>query len=485
MKLTILLCLPFLIVAGERVRGSITQDQPLLHAASERGWLIRNDYPKVTSSDSGNRQRGDFRYYWSKLTRGSIEREPFGSGLTEYFHNQDFTYSAQEQTVASISATGDIMFQHNIDNSPTANLYGTPGQLLFGADFVTANLESPLNFEKRPRGFPRFNLDKKMFEKLAGNGKKQFNLFATANNHMFDDGIRGVISTKSILDSCGILSVGTARSAQEQDQFPIVSVKGIKTAFIAFAFGTNRVKQPQTPFYGNIVKLNDINHDQQDFSPIFDQIDSAKARGAEVIWVNLHWGAEWELYPPVRNVTLAHQLAERGATVIIGHHPHCLQPMEKFTTSDGRETFIAYSLGNITFNYHWIEPAKTGGVVSIDFARTLKGMVRISKVNFVPTYHAMNIKWGDKTVGINSQIWGIDEAALALAIDPKHSGFNRRNRKEIMIYTHQLHTAIIGKQAHTILYKPAADQFSAVEWLIQNEQLTADQSGEKNTLPRN
>lgn len=460
----LLLCFLVSITHAQRLRGDLEKDIQLLKDARARGWLIRSDSPKITNSDSGDRRKGDFRYYWSKLRHGSIEIEPSGSNLKSYFDNQDFTFSQkdiQESSAVSISATGDIMFQKNIGRD-TANLYGDAGKFLFSADFVTGNLEAPLDFNKRNRGFPRFNINKTMFEKLASDGfGRKFDLFATANNHLLDGGVEGVIRTKNILDSCGILSVGTARSREEQDQFPIVDIKGIKTAFLSYSFGTNRVIPPKDSFYGNLVKLNDIVPEAQDFSLIFNQIDSAKARGAEVIWVNLHWGAEWELYPPVRNVALAHQLAERGATVIIGHHPHCLQPMERFVTADGRETFIAYSLGNITFNYHWIEPAKTGSVVKVDLARTVSGSVAISNVRFMPTYHQMKVTMGDGVFGMNSTIWPLDKALLELQSNPKSSQFNRRNRKELVLYTHQFHSVILGNQAESIVESP--EQFRLVE----------------------
>ncbi len=483
-KLILLICVCISMTFAQKLTGSIEKDTKILREARSRGWLVRSDSPKVTSSDSGDRRKGDFRYYWSKLRHGSIEVEPVGSGLKSYFENQDFTFTPnnpEASSVVTISATGDVMFQNSIAKDESLKLYGSVAPFLFGADYVTGNLESPLNFDKRNRGFPRFNLDKTMFEKLTRDGKgNRFDLVATANNHLLDGGIEGLVRTKEILDSCGIKSVGTARSADEQNSFPIETIKGIKTAFLAYSFGSNRIASPEESFYCNILKLNDIEPDSQDFSLIFDQIDSAKARGAEVIWVNLHWGAEWELYPPVRNVALAHRLAERGATVIIGHHPHCLQPMERFITADGRETFIAYSLGNITFNYHWIEPAKTGGVVNVDLVRTESGSVAINGVRFMPTYHQMKVALGDGVFGLNSKIWPLDEAILTLQTQQNDSPFNRRNQKEILLYAHQVHSIIFGKHAKTVVVEPT--MFTNVESVLYGDDPAASNNLRENSV---
>ena len=92
---------------------------------------------------------------------------------------------------------------------------------------------------------------------------------------------------------------------------------------------------------------------------------AAAARQADAVVVSVHWGIEYEQQPREAEVALAHRLAEAGALVVLGHHPHVLQPVELYPRADGRTALIAYSLGNFVSNQsrhylHGVTPEKVG-----------------------------------------------------------------------------------------------------------------------------
>jgi poly-gamma-glutamate capsule biosynthesis protein CapA/YwtB (metallophosphatase superfamily) len=452
-----LLTLPALSLASSS--GISQEEKALFKLARERGWLLRDDHPVITSSDSAERAKGDFFYYLGKLLGGAIELEPVGSGFKTYFRDMDFTFHGGDhhETRAVISAVGDIMTSPSLTLQSSPNLYAYPGDFIFSTDLATGNLETTANFKQRPHGFPVFNVNQPMFDALIGKGfhGSQYGLLVTANNHMFDFGERNVRSTLDILDQYGIKHVGTARSPKEEDSFPILDVNGIRIAFLSYGYGVNRRRVPEEKYYGNLIYLNSLIPGKLDTELILRQIREARARGADIVWLNLHWGAEWELYPPVRNVEMAHQLIEAGADVIMGHHPHCLQPMERYVAKDGREAFIAYSLGNLTFNYKAFPQAKMAGAVRLYLFKDTNDHARIKKAEFLPTIHYQNAG--------HHFILPVDESVLAIKNGSFPHPLTKRIRKELLLNQFFLHNTILPSHTDQLLPAREKTAFDQVE----------------------
>ncbi len=156
---------------------------------------------------------------------------------------------------------------------------------------------------------------------------------STASNHTLDHGPAGVTRTLNTLDKAGLRHTGSARSAAEADKPLITEVKGVKVAQIAFAFGFNGREVPKDkPWLVN----------QNDFGRISAAEKKARAAGAEVVILSIHWGRENQPNASGPQLALARRIArETGIDLVIGHHAHVVQPMEKV---DG--TWIAYGLGN-------------------------------------------------------------------------------------------------------------------------------------------
>ena len=124
---------------------------------------------------------------------------------------------------------------------------------------------------------------------------------------------------------------------------------GVKIALLAYTFSTNGIAlDPDRTFGANVVRFNALRDADYDPDLVHHHIELARKRGADLIVSSHHWGVEFEYYPPARIVTRAHELLDAGIDIIVGHHPHILNPTEWHVTPDGRTTVCLYSLGNLT-----------------------------------------------------------------------------------------------------------------------------------------
>lgn len=156
---------------------------------------------------------------------------------------------------------------------------------------------------------------------------------SSASNHTLDHGPAGVTRTLNALDKAGLRHTGSARSKAEADKPLITEVKGVKVGQISFAFGFNGREVPKDkPWIVN----------QNRFDAIAAAEKKARAAGAEVVILSIHWGRENQPNASASQLKLARRIAEEtGINLLLGHHAHVVQPMEKV---DG--TWIAYGLGN-------------------------------------------------------------------------------------------------------------------------------------------
>ena len=221
-----------------------------------------------------------------------------------------------------------------------------------GADLAVVNLECPLG--GRPyTGYPCFSAPDSYAQRLKDVG---FDLFLTANNHCLDRRDKGLVRTCQTLDSLCIPHIGTYRDQQERDRrVPyIVNVKGIKIAFLDYTYGTNGI-----PIQGNVI-VNLIDQQQ-----IENDIALARERGADAICVNLHWGIEYQLKPVAAQRTLADWLVAQGVDLIIGGHPHVVEPMEmRYSKEYDKNVLLVYSMGNFISNQSDID-TRGGAMVKV------------------------------------------------------------------------------------------------------------------------
>ena len=220
------------------------------------------------------------------------------------------------------------------------------------ADLAVVNLECPLG-GKPYTGYPCFSAPDSYARQLRDVG---FDLFLTANNHGLDRRDRGLVRTCQMLDSLGIPHIGTYRNQQERDKaIPyIVNVKGMRIAFLDYTYGTNGI-----PIQGDVIV------DLIDQQRIADDIALARQRGADAICVNMHWGIEYQLKPVAAQRNLADFLVEQGVDLIIGGHPHVVEPMEvRHSEQWNKDVLLVYSLGNFISNQSDID-CRGGALVKV------------------------------------------------------------------------------------------------------------------------
>ena len=202
------------------------------------------------------------------------------------------------------------------------------------ADISMANLETTFTFSDsaQPKMFT-FKADPAYVKVLKNGG---IDIVTIANNHIYDFGQEGLINTMAYLDSAGIAYVGAGINKQLAHRPVIKNVKGIRIAFLGY-YGLKRHSDshPATDDSAGTA-LRKLKLIRRDVKALRDSVN--------LIVVNFHWGLEKEHVPQEEQIYFAHKTIDYGADLIIGHHPHVLQGIERY-----KNRYIVYSLGNFIF----------------------------------------------------------------------------------------------------------------------------------------
>ncbi|MGB9840863.1 CapA family protein [Thermovenabulum sp.] len=205
---------------------------------------------------------------------------------------------------------------------------------ILSGDVAIANLETTLaGKERRFTGFPLFNAPDEIADALKNAG---FDIVVTSNNHSMDRGEEGVLRTIQVLKERGLINVGT-NSNEQEDILRIIEVKNVKIGFLAYTYGTNGIPVKK-PFLVNIIDENKI----------LDDISSSKKK-VDVLVVYFHFGNEYQRTPSQFQKDLSQKAIKEGADIVLGSHPHVVQPGEfvAFENNNGvQKKYIRYSLGN-------------------------------------------------------------------------------------------------------------------------------------------
>ncbi len=291
-------------------------------------------------------------------------------------------------TEATLLAVGDIMmhdWQIDAGYNPNTKSYNYDHffsaikDVLAQGDWVIGNLETTISgADLRFTGYPMFNAPSEILDALQGAG---FNVLTHANNHTLDRKETGVIRTREALEERGIATHGTARSIEENNEILIIEKNEIKLAIIAYTYGTNGIPIPD----GKEYLVNLIDEDR-----IMNDITRARELGADVVAVSLHFGVEYQLKPNKEQINLAHNLVRAGADIILGSHPHVVQPYEVIEIEDGDGSrykgVVIYSMGN--FISAQVGEERNLGLI---FGLTLRkhfpeGTVEIAEISNTPTW---------------------------------------------------------------------------------------------------
>ena len=339
------------------------------------------------------------KLWWGYKFYGHPVREPEkGKGIREHFRRHPVSgFAAAEgggepAAEAFISFAGDILPVPPVQEGGTAHLLDDVSDFLFKADFRSANLESPV-VKNLPLSYPTtdmtappgMNNNAEAVSLLTRRGSG-INIFSTANNHSLDQGPQGLKATLDFLDGEGLHHVGTSRSAEERDSFPVLEANGIKVAFLSWTFGLNDRTLPEGQEY--LANMLRINLPEADLCPIIRQVKEAREK-ADAVVLFLHWGLEYEMFPLAHQIEKAHLLIEAGVDIIAGNHPHSLQPAERYSYGQ-RDGLVFYSLGDFMSPLPDTCLSALGALARVKLVRLPDSKVVIHSAEIKPIYFYRN-----------------------------------------------------------------------------------------------
>lgn len=330
-------------------------------------------------------------------------------------------------STATVLSTGDILMHGKVINSGKQDDGSYNFDSIFqyvksyaqAADFSVANLETTLCGTDNGyayAGNPKFNCPDAIVDSLKGAG---FDMLLTANNHADDTSLVGYKRTLNVVREKGLDTLGTYLSADEQ-KWTIEEVNGIKIGMVCYTY-SDGFSQNGYPLlnYNEVGENGILNYFTYDKLPEFytqlqGYLDEMKAAGAEATVVYLHWGEEYKWKtgegPNANQTAMAQKLCDMGVDVIVGGHPHVVQPVDLLTSGTDAEhkTIVLYSMGNAVSNQRKEEMQQSeptghtedGVLFCVTFAKYSDGSVCVDSAELIPTWVNMHANSGSTEYNI-------------------------------------------------------------------------------------
>ncbi|WP_371853594.1 CapA family protein [Enterococcus hulanensis] len=221
-------------------------------------------------------------------------------------------------------------------------------------------------------GYPTFNGPTQVLDSLHNAG---YNWLSAASNHTMDKGEEGIVKQLEYLEKYPDITVTGSQKSPEAQRLHVKNIKGVKVGLMSYTFGLNGIPLPEGKDY--LVNLIDEEQIKQDMQELNKQSD--------VQIVSMHWGEEYQFVPNENQTQLAQLLSDAGVDVIVGGHPHVIQPMDYLTGKSGNQTLVMYSLGNFISSQAENDRMLGGmGRWTIDYDKEKKA-VKFEQVEFWPT----------------------------------------------------------------------------------------------------
>lgn len=345
----------------------------------------------------------------------------------------------------TIGSTGDVLIHKPILNSGYSssaktydfnNLFDYVAPTIKEYDYFVANLETTLAGNEDGRkytSFPCFNTPDPIATALKNAG---VDCLLTSNNHCYDTGPHGLYRTQQIVSDMGVDYVGTITSP-ENKRYLVKDIKGIKVGIACFTYETE-TSADRKALNGLLVSketdnlINSFNYDRLDkfYTELGTQLTGMKNEGADILTVYIHWGDEYVLEANSHQKKIAQKLCDMGVDVIVGGHPHVVQPVDLIssTTDPAHKTVCVYSLGNMVSNQRrQYMPIKTGHtedgmIFEMSFSKYSDGTVVFEKVNVVPTWVHLYTSNGKQTYNVVPLTNDLSSSAEALGLNKSSSG---------------------------------------------------------------
>jgi poly-gamma-glutamate capsule biosynthesis protein CapA/YwtB (metallophosphatase superfamily) len=275
--------------------------------------------------------------------------------------------SAQPVTrTVEIAAVGDILLARGVERQIEKHGAKYPfekvAEILSKADLVFGNLENPLT-NNCAKADKKFSFKARAeYSKILG--AASFDVLSLANNHSLDCGKRGLLETFENLEKENLRWIGAGKTKAEIVSPVYFEANEIKIAFLGFTAVSPGKLAEKSPRVAFATEEN-----------ITGAIKAARAK-ADVIIVSFHWGTEYAARPNDEQIRLAETAVKAGADVILGHHPHVLQPFQLMHKSNGEgQALVAYSLGNFLFDSPVKLNKRVGESVILKIRLDKKGLV--------------------------------------------------------------------------------------------------------------
>ncbi|QDP39129.1 CapA family protein [Radiobacillus deserti] len=298
-----------------------------------------------------------------------------------------------EEKEITLSAIGDILLHKRVfDDAKTETGYDfTPffekiKPYLNDTTITMANQETMIGGTKIGLSdYPSFNSPQEIGDTLKQVG---VDVVTIANNHTLDRGEKAIQSAIDHWKAIDMVYTGAYQSREDSKRIRVVETdEGIDVAFLSYTYGTNGIPVPEGKEYlVNLIEKEKIATDVKEAEKISD-----------AIVLSYHFGTENQRMPNPEQVDLAQYAADLGVDVVIGHHPHVLQPVDWLRGEKGNKTFVIYSLANFISGQDEFYN-RIGGVVKVTIKKTIKEeeeTITVEQPKFLPTYMEYKPKFKD------------------------------------------------------------------------------------------
>ena len=322
---------------------------------------------------------------------------------------------------ATVSSQGDLLMHKPVidtckdsdGNWDFSSIFRYVNSYVAGYDYAVANLETTLGGPDHPyQGNPSFNTPDAFADQLVKTG---FDMLLTANNHCADTTASGIVRTLEQLRKRNLATVGTQKDSSEPD-FLVVEINGIRIGISCYTYATDETDdgRPSLNFNSYLSKSGIVNYYMEEkldrfYGEVEAQLNAMKQQGVDATMFYIHWGEEYKTEENELQNKMAQKLCDMGVDVIIGGHPHVVQPIEllKSTRDPGHRTVCIYSLGNVVSNQRTgIDPAFAGGftedgvIFNVTFEKYSDGSVLLTDVQVLPTWVNMHTTDGVKEYNV-------------------------------------------------------------------------------------
>ncbi|MER9794762.1 CapA family protein [Mesorhizobium sp. M0213] len=375
-------------------------ETPLMGFAAKCALLVNywNRPLAGTATESSEMEFLDDIYWWYKTVRPIKRPEKKASEILGRRDRSVLRLPSrfEKDSTLTIGAAGDLIQTDGIEHSRDI-LFSQVNDILFNKDISFANYESVVGSDdvvKRAMADPRsFTIcsSAEQYSAMVQHKGKYFTILNTANNHALDLGLSGLENTQKLIEGNGILNLGTPRNQDEYGMGTTLTASGIKIGFVSATFSIRKSRLPPGDKHRiHVAKLNS-KHVAPDLELLRRQIADCKLQGCDFIVASLHWGWEFEFFPRQSQIETAHTLIEAGVDLILGHHPHVIQPVEYYRTKrdPNRIAVVAYSLGSTTFGWFTAPHLPLSLILNLELCKgTLNGEQHtyISAANAIPIF---------------------------------------------------------------------------------------------------